>query len=43
MHIHQLDTITNVMGLEIHTGHLGSRGQRVIFTKNAISPTVYMA
>ena len=31
MHIHQLDTITNVMGLEIHTGSFGVTGSKSHF------------
>ena len=42
MHIDQLDTLVQIMGLEIHVGLWGHRGQKVIFNKNAISPSDYM-
>ena len=42
MHIHQLDTLYKSYGLKIHPGSLGVRGQKVIFTKIAISHSDYM-
>ena len=42
-HIHQLDTLYKSYGSRISSGVIwGHRGQKVIFTKNAISPTDYM-
>ena len=43
MHIHQLDTLYKSYGSKISPGVIwGHRGQKVIFTKNAISPSDYM-
>ena len=43
MHIHKLDTFYKSYGSRNSSGVIwGHRGQKVIFTKNAISPTDYM-
>ena len=43
MHIHQLDTLYKSYGSRNSPGVIwGHKGQKVIFTKNAISPTDYM-
>ena len=43
MHINQLDTLYKSYGRKNSSGVIwGHRGQKVIFTKIAISPTDYM-
>ena len=43
MHIHQLDTLYKSYGSRNSAGVIwGHRGQKVIFTKNAIYPSYYM-
>ena len=43
MHIHQLDTLNKNYWFKNSPGVIwGHRGQKVIFTKNAISPSEYV-
>ena len=43
MHIDQLDTLYESYGSKTSSGVVwGHRGQKAIFTKNAITPTDYM-
>ena len=43
MHIRQLDTLYKSYGSRISAGVIwGHRGQKVIFTKNVVSPLDYM-
>ena len=44
IHVHQLETLYLCYGVKGQPGVIwGHRGQKVIFTKNATSPTDYMA
>ena len=43
IHVHQLETLYLCYGVKCQPGVIwGHRGQKVIFTKNAISPSYYM-